>query len=192
MGHGQGQAVVDVAAPTSKGEELADPERFRAFYADALPRVYGYFLSRCGGNAAVAEDLTQETFLAAVAQIRRGALVMAPLPWILGIARHKLLDHFRRQRRIGWSVVSWEGETEGDDEPFIMPEYDDDTRQRAIAALAAVPASQREALILHYLDGHSVAEAASLLERSLSATESLLARGRVSFRKSFQEAGDDA
>jgi hypothetical protein len=26
-----------------------DPERFRAFYEDALPRIYGYFLHRCGG-----------------------------------------------------------------------------------------------------------------------------------------------
>ena len=39
-----------------------DPERFRAFYEDALPRIYGYFLHRCGGSVPVAEDLTQETF----------------------------------------------------------------------------------------------------------------------------------
>jgi RNA polymerase sigma-70 factor (ECF subfamily) len=171
---------------------LADPERFRAFYADALPRVYGYFLYRSGGDPAVAEDLTQETFLAAVAQIRRGAVVAAPIPWLLGIARHKLLDHFRRQRRAGWRLVSLEDDVAEDDDRLAVPEDDPAARERAMAALAAVPLTQREALILHYLDGLPVAEVATLLERSLSATESLLARGRVSFRRHYTEAGDDA
>ena len=50
-----------------------DPERFRAFYEDALPRIYGYFLHRCGGSVPVAEDLTQETSLASVDEVRRRA-----------------------------------------------------------------------------------------------------------------------
>jgi RNA polymerase sigma-70 factor (ECF subfamily) len=183
-------AVANMVAPRTEAVELADPERFRAFYAEALPRVYGYFIARCGGNAAIAEDLTQETFLAAVAQIRRGGSIAVPVPWVLGIARHKLLDHWRRQSRASWSVISWEDDaaTEG---LLMAPEGDETDRQRAVAALAAVPTSQREALILHYLDGHPVAAVATLLQRSLSATESLLARGRVSFRKSFEEAGHD-
>ena len=40
-------------------------------YERALPHVYGYLLRRCG-SVAVAEDLTAETFLAAVATIRNG------------------------------------------------------------------------------------------------------------------------
>lgn len=176
---------------TSAG--LADPERFRVFYAEALPRVYGYFLYRGGGDAATAEDLTQETFLAAVSQIRKGAVVAVPIPWVLGIARHKLLDHFRRQRRAGWSLVSWEDDI-ADDERFALPEDDPTARERALTALAEVPLTQREALILHYLDGLPVAEVAWLLERSLSATEPLLARGRASFRQRYrdEEARDDA
>jgi hypothetical protein len=37
-----------------------DPRAFGAFYEDALPRIYGYFLHRSGGSVSVAEDLTQE------------------------------------------------------------------------------------------------------------------------------------
>ncbi|MFN8589888.1 MAG: RNA polymerase sigma factor [Thermomicrobiales bacterium] len=81
--------------------ELADPERFRDFYTAALPRVYGYFAHRLGGDTALAEDLTQDTFLAAVRELRRGASVTEPMPWLLGIARHKWLDHLRRQQRTG-------------------------------------------------------------------------------------------
>lgn len=183
--------MVDSTASTAGMQDLADPEQFRAFYAAVLPHVYGYFLSRCGAQAAVAEDLTQETFLAAVAQLRRGARVQTPRAWIFGIARHKLLDHLRQQKRQGWSVISLEDEQADDDGSFSLSDQDERTRDRAIAALAAVPMVQREALILHYLDGHPVQEVARHLSRSVHATESLLARGRVSFRTRFQEAGDD-
>ncbi|MFD0665225.1 RNA polymerase sigma factor [Thermocatellispora tengchongensis] len=40
-------------------------------YDEALPQVYGYLLARCG-QRALAEDLTAETFLAAVEAARRG------------------------------------------------------------------------------------------------------------------------
>ncbi len=49
-----------------------DPEEFRALYEEALPRIYGYFLRRCGGSVPVAEDLTQETFLASVDELGEG------------------------------------------------------------------------------------------------------------------------
>jgi RNA polymerase sigma-70 factor, ECF subfamily len=187
---GEGQVVVERVAPVPDVSRLHDPEQFRVFYAETLPRVYGYFLHRCGAETSLAEDLTQETFLAAVAALRRGSTVVTPLPWILGIARHKLLDHFRRQRRIGWAMVSWERTVEEHDDAFILPDDDETSRDQAIATLALVPPTQREALVLHYLDGLSAAEVASLLQRSVSATESLLARGRVSFRQGFGEAND--
>ena len=179
----------DVAAPDANAGGLAGPARFRAFYAAALPRVYGYFIHRCGGDAAVAEDLTQETFLAAVAELKRGTTVAAPVPWVLGIARHKLLDHYRRQRRQGWTLLSWEEEV--NDDEFVAP-VGEEAGARTDAALAAVPSPQREALVLRYLDGLSVPEVAAALGRSVGATESLLTRGRASFRRGYREAGDGA
>ena len=88
-----------VPAQEAEAPLRLDAESFRAFYDDALPRVYGYFLHRCGGSVAVAEDLTQETFLAAVAELKKDRRVKTPVAWIYGIARHKLLDHYRRQER---------------------------------------------------------------------------------------------
>lgn len=182
--------MVDKPTLPASGGDLADPEQFRVFYAAVLPHVYGYFLSRCGGQAAIAEDLTQETFLAAVAQIRRGVRVQTPRPWLFGIARHKLLDHLRQQQRQGWSVVPWDADVMDEEDALTAAAHDEPTRERAIAALDAVPVVQREALILHYLDGHPVPEVARHLSRSVHATESLLARGRVSFRSRFQDACD--
>ena len=58
-----------------------------ALYDRALPQVYGYLLRRCG-DRTLAEDLTSETFLGAV-----GADGPFTVPWLIGIARHKLVDH---------------------------------------------------------------------------------------------------
>ena len=87
-------------------------EEFRAFYSAALPRVYGFHLRRCG-SVGVAEDLTQETFAAAVGELRKDRHVDEPMSWIFGIARHKLLDHYRRDGR--WRVNEGAAiETRGD------------------------------------------------------------------------------
>jgi RNA polymerase sigma-70 factor, ECF subfamily len=177
--------------PAQEAEEEAplglDPESFRAFYDDALPRVYGYFLHRCGGSVPVAEDLTQDTFLAAVAELKKERRVKTPAAWIYGIARHKLLDHYRRQERDERSVrAAREVEVGGE---VLVVDDSDDGRERAIAALASVAPTQRAALVLCYVDGFSASEAAAMLDRSVEAVESLLARGRQGFRQAYLEEG---
>src|SRR5438045_4413456 len=69
-----------------------------AIYRVALPQVYGYLLPRCG-SAALAEDLTSETFLAAVDASRQGGRAEVSTAWLVGVARHKLVDHWRRLER---------------------------------------------------------------------------------------------
>ena len=183
-----GQGGTLNAASEQVAFDPTDPASVRAFYDAALPKVYSYFLSRCGGSAPVAEDLTQETFMAAVKELRRQRSIESPVGWILGIARHKLLDHLRakeRDRRRLEAVASV-----AESEPLIEWTDDDDSRERAIAALAEVADPQRSALVLRYLDGMSVPEAARQLGKSVRATESLIARGKHSFRRAYEEAAD--
>jgi len=53
-----------------------------------------------GGDAVLAEDLTQETYVAAVCDMRRrGEASALSVPWVIAVARHKLVDHFRRLAR---------------------------------------------------------------------------------------------
>jgi RNA polymerase sigma factor (sigma-70 family) len=56
-----------------------------------------------------------------------------------------------------------------------------------VAALAAVPASQRTALVLCYLDGFTAAEVGDQLGKSTAAVHSLLERGRESFKRAYLE-----
>src|ERR1700730_787449 len=67
-------------------------------YDDALPHVYGYLLARCG-NTGLAEELTSESFLAAVHAARKPGAPDPSIPWLIGGARHKLADHWRRVER---------------------------------------------------------------------------------------------
>ena len=72
--------------------------RLLALYERALPQVYGYLVPRTP-TTAVAEDLTGETFLAAVSAVQRGTVPDLTVAWLVGVARHKLVDHWRRRAR---------------------------------------------------------------------------------------------
>ena len=174
---------MDISAPEAEPALDMSAGSFAAFYDQALPHVYGYLVRRCGGSAAVAEDLTQETFLAVVVELKRGKRVRTPIAWVYGIARHKLLDHYRREERANRELAS-ESEEEGAD---LVVADQAQARERAVAALGAVAASQRAALVLCYVDGYSMPDAARLLGKSPMAVESLLARGRESFKRAYLE-----
>ena len=47
-------------------DAFGDPRAFRAWYDDAVGRVYGYLYGRCGGDIEVAEEITQQTFVQAI------------------------------------------------------------------------------------------------------------------------------
>lgn len=160
---------------------LLDPTSFREFYERALPRIYGYFFRRCGGSDDLARELTQETFTAAVAELTKGVVVEAPQPWIVGIARHKLADHYRRQSRL-----TMRARAAAADAPLqAQPSTTTEAEVRLAAALEAVSPPQRAALILRYVDDLPVSEVAATLGKSRRATESLLARGRAALARAY-------
>src|ERR687889_556569 len=88
-----------------------------AIYFVALPQVYGYLLPRCG-STALAEDLTSETFLAAVTASRQGHLPEVSTAWLVGVARHKLVDHWRRLEREQRSLAAAEASAPEVDDPW--------------------------------------------------------------------------
>jgi RNA polymerase sigma-70 factor (ECF subfamily) len=159
-----------------------DEAAFRAWYDASLPRVYSYLFTRCGRNTDLAEELTQETFVEAVRSLPRG-IAEQPVTWLIGIARHRLLDHFRamerRERRFLRLVAT--------SRPQSLWMDDADPLGRVAEALARLPAPQRAAVVLCYVDGLPVREAAVLLQRTDSSVESLLGRARTALRVSLSE-----
>lgn len=158
-------------------------------YDAALPQVYGYLLARCGSRAT-AEDLTSETFLAAVAALDKdSATEAAPTmstAWLVGVARHKLVDHWRRQGREERGLRAVAGHAEDAEDPWDA-ELD---ALRARDVLGELGPHHRAALTLRYLDGLGVPEVARHLQRTVHATEALLVRARRAFRNTY-ERGED-
>jgi RNA polymerase sigma-70 factor (ECF subfamily) len=163
---------------------FSDEAAFSAWYERALPRVYSFLASRCGGPGPLAEELTQATFVDAVRKRRSFDGRSDPITWLCGIGRHKLADHYRRVEREERRRVHLVEQTgQGDDlGPWAMS----DERDAIERALAGLPAEQRAALLFHHLDGLPIAEVGHLIGKSEAAVESLLARGRENFRKAYE------
>lgn len=184
-----GETVQDDRSPaTSRGPTADASADVAAWFDEALPRIYGYFIPRVGGRVAVAEDLTQETMLAAVRTDRGPKSDESVMPWLYGIARHKLMDHYRRQerdRRVLGRQVPDDDVPEGD---YALPDLDLESlpvRDAVIATLDAITPRQRAALVLRYLDGCDVPFVAASLGITVDAAESVLVRARAAFRREW-------
>jgi RNA polymerase sigma-70 factor (ECF subfamily) len=162
---------------------------------DALPRVYGYFVTRVGGRVDVAEDLTQETVLAAVHAATGPPAGTPVMAWLYGIARHKLVDHYRRDER-DRRQFDRQADPEviaiGPSPPLDHLDLDNVTvRADIVATLDRLPPRQRSALVLRYFDDLDVTTTGDVLGLSVHATESLLARGRSAFRRLYRDLAGD-
>jgi RNA polymerase sigma-70 factor (ECF subfamily) len=167
-----------MSSPGSRAVSPLPDSGLLSLYDEALPQVYGYLLARCG-QRALAEDLTAETFLAAVRA--DGPLSVG---WLIGTARHKLVDHWRRREREERSLRLVEGGG-GVDDPWDV-QLD---ALRAQEVLQRLSPQHRAVLTLRYLDDLPVPRVAALMDRTVHATEALLVRARTAFRHLYVITG---
>lgn len=96
--------------PITNTQQRLDPGNWLDSHGDYL---YRYALMRVR-DAAVAEDLLQETLLAAVRNHKTHAGRSSERTWLVGIMKHKVIDHFRRLARNAHFQLSDEGDDESD------------------------------------------------------------------------------
>jgi len=167
-----------------------DAEAFRALYAEVAPRLLGYLIGMARSRP-LAEDLVQQTFLKvhrARAAYIRGA---DPVPWIYAIAHRTFLDELRRGKRAAatptddgelpeqTAVLSGESAVVDAERPVV----DRERTRAALDALATLPTSQREAVVLTKLDGKSIIEAAEIAGTTPGAMKVRAHRGYLALRK---------
>jgi RNA polymerase sigma-70 factor (ECF subfamily) len=170
--------------------QAGDETALDALYRRYLPSVWRYACSQLAGSVAAAEDVTSETFLAAVRQIGRlspdGGSVVG---WLLGIARHKVADVRRRRGREktvqAGPLVDPPGPP-ADDGPAALESAE--TRASVRRIMDTLADDQRLALEWKYLDGLSVRQIARRLNRTEKAVEAVLYRARNAFRAAFDRA----
>lgn len=157
-----------IAGQTGAFDELYD------LYADKIWR----FLVRLAQNQALAEDLFQETWLAAAGHAHLLREDSSPLRWLYTIARNAHRMSWRRRRVDAARCVQLRlsGEAAPSGDGALGAHLD---LERASAAMAQLPEAYREVLVLCALEGLSSEEAATVLEISPEAVRKRLSRARA-------------
>jgi RNA polymerase sigma-70 factor, ECF subfamily len=168
------------------GDRKATAE-FISRFAD---RVYAYVSSRLLPRTDLAEDLAQEVFLAAWQNLASFGGKSSLEAWLLGIARHKVEDHYRARLR---AMASIEEVFEDAPEPALALDVEgkldqDRLRERTLRVLADLPEHYRLALLWRYWEKCPAQEIAARTGKTEKAVERLLDRARHQFRRIWQDA----
>ena len=170
---------------TTDDETLArqarrDPQAFAELYRRHVQRIYRFHLMRTG-SVDDAQDLTSQTFLAALESIERYRGQGSPCGWLLGIAGHKLADHYRRRR--GDAPLDTASAVH---DPDPSPEDVATTRLQLAQvhqALLALTPDQAQALTLRVFGEMSAAEVGRIMGKSETAVRMLIHRGLRQLRE---------
>jgi RNA polymerase sigma-70 factor (ECF subfamily) len=185
-----GRALDEMMDRYARGEASA----FDGLYRLGAPRVRG-FLLRLSGNAALADDLTQEAFLRihrARGSFEPGA---AALPWFFAIARNVFLDHKRREdtrRAFSAADRSTDHEARAEAPPDVRGDEvlaASETLDIVRTTLDQLTALQREAFVLVRFEGLSIAEAAQVLGATEAAVKIRAFRAYEALRAALERGG---
>jgi RNA polymerase sigma-70 factor (ECF subfamily) len=156
-------------------------------------------LAKMGGDEA--SDLVQKTMLTAHAQQAefRGTSPAELAAWLKQILRRQVIDAYRRRQRLKRDVRREMPLPMNVDSSFSRaqawltaaqssPSQQISREEELVAmadALAQLPDAQREAVVLHHLQGATLAEVATRLERTERAIAGLLHRGLKQLRQAL-------
>lgn len=167
-----------------------DARAFERLYARHKGATYRYFLRHTCDRSA-ADELHQEVWLNVVRTRDRYAASARFTTWLYTLARNRLIDHWRARRGARFADL----DDAGDDDPGhpaldgarsagvpdpLSQVIDHQAGERLHAALAELPAAQRDAFLLHLEAGLSIAEIATLCA---VPAETIKSRLRYAYRR---------
>ncbi len=176
-----------------------DAEAIGRFYDQHVDALYGFVFYRVGRDAALAEDVVQETFTSAIARAgdydaARGSVVA----WLCTLSRNVIRDQLRAHRRSTELADTWERIDASLTQIFEALEQTPlpgdvlervETRELVNMTITHLPEQYRHVLARKYVDGDSLEVLAKELGCSEDAVKSLLARARRAFRDTFATLG---
>ena len=151
-----------------------DRDALRAIVLAHQDPIYRLLL-RLGGDRELARDLAQDTFVKAFSALGGFRAGAALRPWLLKIANNLFLDHVRRRHPESLDALSQAGGEAGAEDPAIVALGEGVALAEALARL---PLTWRQALVLRHDDDLSYEEIAEILGVPLGTAKTWLYRGR--------------
>lgn len=136
------------------------------------------FAFRLSGSAADAEDLTQQTFLAALNHLEQLREPEKAKGWLCAILRNIYLKQYRQKHQAPTCCLDDMGDIP--DEDSLNPDIDDELLNKALQEL---PEDFRSTIVLFYFGEFSYKEIAEQLEVPIGTVMSRLARGKSILKK---------
>ena len=162
-------------------EDVQNPDGFDEIYREHVLAIYRYHHARTG-CIADAQDLTAETFHAALESFSSYRPAKgSPVAWLMGIARHKLADHFRLAQK---TVTLEAAEAEPGNWDSTEAKIGRALQVAQVAeALGRMNPARSEAVALHLYVGLSLEETGDVLGKSPQAVKKLVQRGLADLRR---------
>jgi RNA polymerase sigma-70 factor (ECF subfamily) len=164
--------------------QAGDAKAYEAAVRKHLKSI-SHFAFRMLGNSKDTEDITQETFLRLWTHADSWQSDKASVStWLHRIAHNLCIDYLRKDK----SGISseYEDEHEGNDRPADAP-----AKAEQLAALARaleeLPERQRSAIVLSHYHGFSNKEIAQIMDITVDALESILARARRGLKAQLKQ-----
>jgi RNA polymerase sigma-70 factor (ECF subfamily) len=164
--------------------QKGDRPAFETLVSRHIDALHGYAL-RLSRDGPSSDDLVQDTFLSAWEKSRSykpGKVKLST--WLHRILHNKFIDHTRRNR---WQRVAGDVDQIEDMSTPEATHRAHEDGERLEALLRSLPENQRAALVLAHAQGFNNQETAVILNTSVRAVESLLARARRTLRNEFAE-----
>lgn len=149
-----------------------DLRMFGELYLLYVQPVFQYLFSRIG-NLADAEDITAQTFLAALERFpsyRHNGFFAS---WLFAIARNKAMDYFRKQRK---EAILDQAETIPADTNFLQETIKTERLFTLSKLIRALPEEEQELIRLRYVAELSFAEIGHLLDQKEETVKKRLYR----------------
>ncbi|MGI8963576.1 MAG: RNA polymerase sigma factor [Thermomicrobiales bacterium] len=175
---GSGRVSVDengLVERARAGDQAAFAQLFEQYHSPILN-----YLHRMVSDRALAEDLTQDTFIKAYNALPRTKPDLAFKAWLYRIATNTAISHLRRGKIIKWLPFLTDRET-----PDEHIEKSVTRKMDITEALSKLPQHYATALLLRHYQGLSLAETASALDVTENAAKLRLFRARKAFAQVY-------
>ena len=144
--------------------------------------LFALALKKCG-DVNDAEDLTQETLLAAFQYINRGGNISNMKYWLTSVLSNKWNDALRKKYQLPLVSVDVITDIEDYNDEIEVDRPTTEQVRREVSYLAKL---QREVIVKHYLEGKKVQDIARELRIPKGTVLSRLSSGRDQMRKGFE------